>query len=220
MKKELARTAKHRTGNGKRTQSPRYLIGIDEAGRGPLAGPVSVGAFAIRDPKVLRAFRGVKESKQLSAKQREVWFASIRTAAKDADSGILYSVSFAHPETIDSKGLTVSIYHAINSCLRKLERMDEKCREAEIRLDGLLHASERYADQRTIIGGDESEPVIALASICAKVMRDKRMVKFAREFPQYGFDIHKGYGTKAHYDAIKKHGITPIHRRRFLKGIV
>lgn len=195
-------------------QNTRYLIGIDEAGRGPLAGPVAVGAFAVRNSAALRKFAGVKESKQLSAKQREEWFDRIRELSKAGE--ILYAVSYARPETIDEKGLTAAIYAAINRCLKRLETLDEQCREAEIRLDGLLYASDRYADQRTIIGGDESEKVIALASICAKVSRDRRMVQAAREFPGYGFEIHKGYGTKSHYDAIRTLGITPLHRKRFL----
>lgn len=195
----------------------RYLIGVDEAGRGPLAGPVAVGAFAVRSPAVLRKFRGVKDSKQLTSQQREQWF---RVIQEYSDKGkVFYVVSFAKAETIDEKGLTYSVYSAINRCLKRLEFVDECCKSAEIKLDGLLRASSRYVDQRTIIGGDEREPIIALASICAKVLRDRRMVKAAREFPGYGFERHKGYGTKSHYLAIKKYGLTPLHRRRFLKGV-
>lgn len=195
----------------------RYLIGVDEAGRGPLAGPVAVGAMAIRSRRIPHKFRGVKDSKQLTAIQREEWFEVIKESAKNGE--VLYAVSFARAETIDENGLTRSVYSAINRCLKRLEFLDEKCRAAEVRLDGLLYASGRYLDQKTIIGGDECEPVIALASICAKVLRDRRMVKAAKEFPEYGFEEHKGYGTKAHYKAIKMHGLTPLHRRRFLKGI-
>ena len=201
-------------------KASKYLIGIDEAGRGPLAGPVAVGAFAVRSESIIgRRFRSVRESKQLTPRQREEWFADIKAAATDPESGVFYAVSFAHSGTIDELGLTKSIYAAINRCLRKLEKLEPGCRHAEIRLDGLLHASDRYADQRTIIGGDESEPVIALASICAKVLRDRRMVKAAKDFPGYGFEIHKGYGTRAHYDAIRALGVTPLHRRRFLGNI-
>lgn len=192
----------------------KYLIGIDEAGRGPLAGPVAVGAFAVKDAATLRKFAGVRDSKQLTAKQREEWFDRIRDLALAGE--VLYTVSYARPETIDEHGLTKAIFDALNRCLRRLEHADGKCREAEIRLDGLLYASARYADQHTIIGGDESEKVIALASICAKVSRDRRMMRAAREFPGYGFEVHKGYGTKAHYNAIRTLGITPLHRRRFL----
>ena len=194
--------------------SERYLIGIDEAGRGPLAGPIALGVFAVKNAAILRKFKGVKDSKQLTPKQREEWFVRIKELAQAGE--VLYAVGYARPETIDEHGLTKAVYDTINRCLRRLERMDEMCREAEIRLDGLLHASPRYRNQRTIVGGDESEMVIALASICAKVSRDRRMMQAAREFPGYGFEIHKGYGTKSHYKAIRTLGITPIHRRRFL----
>ena len=196
---------------------PRYLVGIDEAGRGPLAGPVAVGAFALKSRATLKKFRGVKDSKQLSPKQREEWFRRIRTAAK-ADEAF-YAVSFARAETIDSRSLSYAIYSALNRSLKKLESWSKECRSGEILLDGSLYASHRYVDQTTIIDGDAKEPIIALASICAKVLRDRRMVKAAREFPGYGFEIHKGYGTKAHYRALKKHGLTPMHRRSFLGKI-
>ena len=202
----------------KRPAAKRYLIGIDEAGRGPLAGPVAVGAFAVRSPEALKRFRGVRDSKQHTEKQREAWFAEIKRATKDGHA--LYAVSYARAETIDRDGLTKAIYAAVNRALKRLESLDPACREAEIRLDGLLRASDRYADQRTIVGGDESERVIALASICAKVSRDRRMKRAAKEFPDYSFEVHKGYGTAAHYAAIRKHGLTPIHRRKFLKGMV
>lgn len=197
----------------------RYLIGIDEAGRGPLAGPVAVGVFAVRSTSILKHFPGIKDSKQLSALQREKWFEVIKMHAAAGD--VFYVVGFARPETIDEKGLTTSIYDAINRSLKRIETSVQcELDEADIRLDGLLNASSKYTNQRTIIGGDESEPVIALASICAKVLRDRRMVALAKEFPEYGFDIHKGYGTKAHYAALAKHGITPVHRKRFLGKIL
>jgi len=199
----------------------RFLIGIDEAGRGPLAGPVAVGAFAVKTPAALRLFRGVKDSKQLSPKQREEWFGRILQAATDGDA--FYAVAFARPETIDDRGLTYAIYSALNRALRRLERQvpsGAPIRDGRILLDGSLYASDRYLDQTTIIDGDAKEPIIALASICAKVLRDRRMKKLAREYPGYGFEIHKGYGTRAHYSAIRKRGLTPAHRRSFLKGIV
>ncbi len=197
-------------------KSVRHLIGIDEAGRGPLAGPVAVGVFAVRAPSTLRKFAGVKDSKQLSEKQREEWFRLIRVSAKSGE--VAYTVSFARSETIDGKGLTYAVYSALNRALLRLERRGIQCVSGRILLDGSLYASARYGDQTTIIDGDAKEPIIALASICAKVLRDRRMKKLAREFPHYGFEIHKGYGTKAHYKAIKKHGLIPEHRRSFLKN--
>ncbi|MDB5238986.1 MAG: rnhB [Candidatus Parcubacteria bacterium] len=194
------------------------LIGIDEAGRGPLAGPVSVGAFAVKSRQTLRKFRGVKDSKQLSEKQREEWFALIQAMAKKGE--VAYAVAFARSETIDGRGLTHAIYSALNRTLSRLEAQGIRCFDATILLDGSLYASARYVDQTTIIDGDAKEPIIALASICAKVLRDRRMKKLARLFPQYGFDVHKGYGTKAHYAAIKKHGLIADHRRSFLTKLL
>ena len=166
---------------------------------------------------LLRRFRGVKDSKQLSEKQREEWFSVIRAASKNGE--VAYAVAFARSETIDERGLTHAIYSALNRTLSRLEKKGAASPAAKILLDGSLYASTRYPDQLTIIDGDAKEPIIALASICAKVLRDRRMKKLAREFPQYGFEIHKGYGTKAHYAAIKKYGLCADHRRSFLKGI-
>jgi ribonuclease HII len=192
------------------------IIGIDEAGRGPLAGPVSVGAFAVRSRDVLKKFKGVKDSKQLSEKQREEWFRLIKISVKNSE--IFYSVSFAQAETIDGKGLSYAVYSALNRCLKKLEKNNFASPDSIILLDGSLYASSRYTNQKTIIDGDAKEKIIALASICAKVTRDRRMKKLAKEYPDYGFDIHKGYGTKGHYKAIRKHGMLPaVHRKSFLR---
>ena len=196
----------------------RYLIGVDEAGRGPLAGSVAVGVFAVPSKSVLKKFRGVKDSKQLSEKQREEWFRKIRAFSKNGE--VHYAASFSRPATIDSRGLSYAVYSALNRALRRLEKDGVDCVNSKILLDGSLYASSRYSDQTTIIDGDAKEPVIALASICAKVLRDRRMKKMAHEYPGYGFEIHKGYGTAAHYKAIKKHGLTPEHRRSFLKGSI
>ena len=195
--------------------SKRFLIGIDEAGRGPLAGPISVGVFSIKDKKHLKKFKGVKDSKQLSEIQREEWFKRIREWRRE---GILeYAVSFSSSETIDSKGITYATYSALNRSLKRLEKKDFAFPQSRILLDGSLYASSRYSNQKTIIDGDAKERIIALASICAKVLRDRRMKRLGKEFPEYGFEIHKGYGTKAHYRAIKKHGtLETVHRKSFL----
>ncbi|MEA2715578.1 MAG: ribonuclease [Candidatus Parcubacteria bacterium] len=192
----------------------RYLIGIDEAGRGPLAGPVAVAAFAVKSKAALRIFRGVKDSKQLRPEQRDEWFTLIRSCAKKGTA--MYAVSMSRAETIDRQGLSRAVAAALGRCLKKLERLGCAAERARILLDGLLYASPRFEDQQTIIDGDSKEPVIALASICAKVTRDRRMILLAKKHPEYGFDMHKGYGTKAHYRAIKKYGLLPIHRKSFL----
>jgi ribonuclease HII len=187
------------------------LVGIDEAGRGPIAGPVSVGAFVFLNEKARRIFRGVKESKQLSEKRREEWFAIIRKAKKDGY--IDFRVSFQSEKVIDSKGISYAIKKALAKSLNNLKINPN---QSYVLLDGGLKAPIDYKNQKTIIRGDEKICIIALASICAKVLRDRQMRKISVKYPQYGFEIHKGYGTKSHYEMIEKHGISPLHRRSFM----
>ena len=188
-----------------------YTIGIDEVGRGPIAGPVAVGAFVFLKPEARRLFRGVKESKQLSEVRREEWFAKILAAQKTGHAD--YRVTFQSEKIIDGRGLSYAIKKALKTSLDGL-RIDPN--KARVLLDGGLHAPANYLNQKTIIKGDEKEMVIALASICAKVLRDRKMIKLARKHPQYGFERHKGYGTAAHYRAIEKCGMLAVHRRSFL----
>ena len=193
----------------------KIIIGIDEAGRGPLAGPIAVGAFAVKASDILKYFRGVKESKQLTEKQRDEWFRKIIEFTKRGE--VAYAVSFSMSESIDSNGLTEVVRMSIDRCMKRLEKKGFAGLDSKIKLDGLLYAPHRYRYQETIIDGDSKESIIALASICAKVLRDRHMKKLALKYPQYGFDVHKGYGTKKHYEAIKKYGILSIHRVSFLK---
>jgi ribonuclease HII len=192
----------------------KYIIGIDEVGRGPIAGPVTLGSFVFLDHKVKKKFKGVKESKQLSEKKREEWFAVI-TEAKN-NGKVDFAVDFQSSKIIDSKGIVFAINKSLAIVLKKLNLKPSSCR---VLLDGGLRAPIQYRDQKTIIKGDEKEMVIALASICAKVTRDRYMKKISKKYNNYDFDIHKGYGTKKHYVAIKKHGLTDIHRRTFISGI-
>lgn len=190
----------------------KYLIGIDEVGRGPIAGPVAVGAFVFLRPEAKKFFKGVKESKQLTEEKREAWFAKILEAQS---LGLVnFSVVFQSEKVIDEKGISFAIKKSLNKALTNLFI---KPAEALILLDGGLKAPEEYKNQKTIIKGDVKEQVIALASICAKVSRDRKMRSWAKEHPNYGFDIHKGYGTKKHYEAIKMHGLLPLHRKTFYK---
>ncbi len=199
----------------------KYTIGIDEVGRGPLAGPVAVGAvliYAEHYKKVTKLFPVTKDSKKLSAKKREEWLVKIREAE---ELGLLVAtVAFVSSSIIDKKGVVQSIRTALAKTLATLESLHRGtlC-SAKVLLDGGLRAPAHYKNQETIIKGDEKELVIALASIVAKVTRDALMVKLGKKFPVYGFEQHKGYGTRAHYAAIKKHGITPHHRKSFLKGL-
>lgn len=193
----------------------KVIIGIDEAGRGPLAGPVAVGAVCFLNTNCSRIFRGVKESKQLSAPVREMWYAKI--IEEKAKGNIDFVVSLRSAQLIDSKGLSFVIRRAIDECLLKLGQDPES---TTILLDGGLKAPIEYKRQKTIIKGDTKEQTIALGSIVAKVTRDRLMVKLSKKYPEYSFEIHKGYGTKKHREAIKKHGAIFIHRKSFLKNIV
>ncbi len=203
---------------------PKYLIGIDEVGRGPLAGPVAVGAvliYAEHYRRVSKLFPVVKDSKKLSAKAREQWFVKIHEAE---ELGLLVTaVSYIAPNVIDKKGLSWAIRTALSKSLTVVTSRKGSRKGTpsffRVLLDGGLKAPALYVNQETIIKGDEKELVIALASIVAKVNRDARMVKLGKKFPEYGFEKHKGYGTRAHYTAIKKHGTMQHHRKSFLKEL-
>jgi ribonuclease HII len=196
-------------------QKSKFLVGVDEVGRGPIAGPVAVGALVFLKPEAKKFFKGVKESKQLSEAKREKWFEKIEDAKR---KGLVnFAVTFQSEKLIDTRGISFAIKKCLETSLHKLDI--EPPVEAEILLDGGLKAPPEYGNQKTIIKGDAKEQVIALASICAKVLRDRKMRAHTRKYPAYGFDIHKGYGTRGHYAAIKKHGLTLLHRRSFLSRI-
>lgn len=194
-----------------------FTIGIDEVGRGPIAGPVAVGAFTFLDGKAKRRFRGVKESKQLTEAQREYWFGVIEAATKKGLAD--FCVTFQSEKVIDRKGLSYAIRTALFVSLSTIARRNGILFEqAKVLLDGGLKAPITYSNQKIIIKGDEKEMTIALASICAKVLRDRKMNKLAKKYPEYGFERHKGYGTSSHYRAIRTHGVLPTHRKSFLKN--
>ena len=185
-----------------------YLVGIDEVGRGPLAGPVAVGVLVMKEN--LKIFGKIRDSKKLSEKQREEWFEII--CAERQRGALDFSVSFVSHTMIDKRGLAWALRTATARALVRLAIPTDSA----IFLDGGLRAPEIFKNQKTIIKGDEKIPVIALASIVAKVTRDHLMIRMAKKYPQYGFEKHKGYGTKEHYRAIGKFGLCPIHRRSFL----
>jgi ribonuclease HII len=189
----------------------RLLIGIDEAGRGPLAGPVAVGVVAVpKGYRLKKRFPGVADSKKLSPKKREVLFALLEAAAKRGE--VSFVVEFSSASYIDSKGITLAVTKALVRGLSKMAPTHAFV--AKVLLDGSLKAPPQYK-QKTIIRGDATEPIISLASIAAKVVRDRHMVRLAKKFPRYGFDVHKGYGTKMHGQAIERFGRCPEHRRSF-----
>lgn len=193
-----------------------FLIGIDEAGRGPLAGPVAVGVVAVpQGYDIKKNFPGVADSKKLSPKKREILFALLEAAAKRGE--VSYTVQFASAAYIDKLGITKAISQGLIRGLRRLTKVSvQKIHVAHVRvlLDGSLKAPKEYR-QKTIIRGDATEPIISLASVAAKVVRDRYMVQLAKKFPQYGFDVHKGYGTKAHSKTIQRFGRCSEHRKSF-----
>jgi ribonuclease HII len=191
----------------------KWIVGIDEAGRGPLAGPVTVGLVKIPADFDWVRVPGVNDSKKISEKKREVIFKIAKELEKQ---GLIeYSVKSVSAKSIDEKGIAAAIKRAIESGITELELDSESC---QIKLDGSLKAPEIFT-QETIIGGDGKEAVIGLASIMAKVTRDSYMMKQAELYPEYGLAQHKGYGTKAHREAIVQYGFTPIHRRSYCKNV-
>jgi ribonuclease HII len=191
----------------------KWIIGIDEAGRGPLAGPVTVGLVKIPVDFDWALITGVNDSKKISEKNRE----SIFTVTKELEKQglIAYSVKSVSARSIDTKGIAPAIVRAIESGIEELLLDPEDC---FVKLDGSLKAPEKFR-QETIIGGDGKEPVIGLASIMAKVTRDRYMLKQDTLYPLYGLAQHKGYGTKAHREAIVQHGFSPIHRQSYCKNL-
>jgi ribonuclease HII len=194
----------------------KFILGVDEAGRGPLAGPVSVGVVAVPEGfDVVKEFPGVADSKKLSEKKRENIFALLDERTRAGD--VHFAVEFESADTIDREGIAVAVRRALARGVHALTRYGSQTSvlDFHILLDGALRAPAEY-EQETIVHGDEIIPIISLASIAAKVSRDRLMVELADEYPQYGFEIHKGYGTKMHYEMLAEHGLCAIHRRSFI----
>ncbi len=191
-------------------------IGIDEAGRGPLAGPLLLcGLYTKSGFKLEGIFRnilakeGFKDSKKLSVKKREALF-----DAMEKSEHIVYSCASKSAKEVDEKGLSACLFEAVEEILQNLGAGGDD----EILLDGTLCAPSKY-NWTSIKKGDEKFLEIALASIVAKVLRDKYMKKLAQKYPNYKFEKHKGYGTKEHRKLILQHGPCPEHRKSFLKNI-
>ncbi len=195
------------------SKKQKYLIGIDEVGRGPLAGPVAVAAVLCFPRFDFKNLAHIKDSKQLNPQKREEWFMRARTFKS---AGLIdFAVSFCGEKIIDKRGIMRAIKISLSRALKKICKNKNRG-QAYIYLDGGLVAPAEYPFQKTIIRGDEKISIIALASIVAKVTRDKKMKRYGERFPLYGFEQHKGYGTAAHYKAIEKYGVCALHRRSFL----
>ena len=187
-----------------------YVVGIDEAGRGPLAGPVAVGAVSIPLNFNKNFFKSIRDSKKLSSDDRDLWFELALEARK---SGVLnFAVSLVSEKVIDRKGISYAIRLGIKRCLVALNVPED----SQVFLDGGIKAPIEFRHQLTVVKGDEKIPIVSLASIVAKVIRDRRMVKLSKKFPEFDFHMHKGYGTSLHRQALRKYGSTIIHRQSFL----
>ena len=180
------------------------VCGVDEAGRGPLAGPVCAAAVILpRDLEI----EGLNDSKKLSDKRRRALFEQITAQA------VSYGIAFATEQEIDEINILQATFLAMR---RAMERLT--VRPSIALIDG-NRETDFGLPVRTIVKGDSLSANIAAASILAKVTRDDFMMQQAELYPQYGFDVHKGYGTCAHYDSLRKYGPCPIHRRTFLKKL-
>lgn len=190
----------------------KIVVGIDEAGRGPLAGPVVAAVLALPQNSEFRIKNSelkLKDSKKLSPQKREKWYRILTRHPR-----IKWAAASVGPKTIDKINVARAANLAAERALRKLKL--KPARNIFILLDGSL-SSPREFRQETIIKGDEKIWSIAAASIIAKVTRDRKMRRLSKKFPDYGFDIHKGYGTKLHYQKLRKFGSSTIHRKTFLR---
>ena len=180
----------------------QVICGVDEAGRGPLAGPVCAAAVIL--PAHLE-LPGLTDSKKLSDKRRRELFPQIQQKA------VSYGIGFASEKEIDEINILQATFLAMERALSQLS----------VKPDLTLIDGNREKDfgipVKTVVKGDSLSANIAAASILAKVSRDDLMLEAAKQYPQYGFDVHKGYGTKAHYEALEKYGPCPLHRQTFLK---
>lgn len=183
-------------------QGYRVICGVDEAGRGPLAGPVCAAAVIL--PPNLQ-IEGLTDSKKLSDKRRRELFPII------CEQAIAYGIGFADHEQIDRMNILQATFLAMERAMAALSVKPELAL-----IDGNREKDFGLPVQ-TVIKGDSLSASIAAASILAKVSRDDLMLEMAKKYPEYGFDIHKGYGTKAHYEALRAHGPCPIHRMTFLR---
>ena len=179
------------------------LCGIDEAGRGPLAGPVCAAACVLPEGLVIE---GLNDSKKLSEKRREALYEQITTQA------VAWAVCLVDEAVIDEINILQATFRAMRGAVAKLGLQPDLCLVDGNRDPGL------GLPTRTVVKGDASCASVAAASILAKVTRDRLMYAYDELYPGYGFAVHKGYGTKAHYAAIQQLGLCPIHRRSFLKN--
>ena len=184
----------------------KFVCGVDEAGRGPLAGPVCAAAVILPENCEIE---GLNDSKKLSEKKREALYDVIKEKA------LSYSIAFASVEEIEEFNILEATFIAMN---RAIDSLDTKADYALI--DGNRIPKGIKIPCETVIKGDAKSSSIAAASILAKVTRDRLLLEYDKQYPEYNFKKHKGYGTKEHTDLILKYGVSPIHRPSFLKKLL
>ena len=183
----------------------KTVCGIDEAGRGPLAGPVCAAAVIL--PLGLE-IEGLNDSKKLSEKKREALYDII------TEKAVAYSIALVDEKTIDEINILQATFKAMRNAVESLSVKPDIALIDGNQKPGLS------IEQRTIVKGDAKSMSVAAASILAKVTRDRLMIKLDEEYPEYQFAKHKGYGTKLHYECLEKYGVSPVHRRTFLKKLL
>lgn len=184
----------------------KFVCGVDEAGRGPLAGPVCAAAVIL---PIDAEIEGLNDSKKLSEKKREALFPVI------CEKAIAYSVAFGSLEEIEELNILEATYFAMNRAIEALPK------QADFALiDGNRVPKDIKIPCQTVVKGDAKSCSVAAASILAKVTRDRLLLEYDEQYPQYNFKKHKGYGTKEHTDLILKYGPCPIHRMSFLKKLL
>lgn len=196
-----------------------FVIGVDEAGRGPLAGPVVAAAlflspdFNFHTAENQKKFLKIKDSKKITPKGREKLFEFLTT-----NTNIKYGIGIIDEKIIDQKNVLQATFIAMEKAIEDLSNKEPKInmRNSIVLIDGRDILENVDLNQKSIIGGDGKVWSIAAASIIAKVTRDKLMQKYHEKYPQYCFDKHKGYGTKLHFEMIKKYGPCEIHRKTFI----
>ena len=188
-----------------RQKGYKFICGVDEAGRGPLAGPVCAAAVILPPDCIID---GLNDSKKISEKKREMLFEQIIQKA------VSYSVAYGTLEEIEKYNILEATYLAMN---RAIDGLSQKA--DFVLIDGNRIPKNIKIPCETVVKGDSKSCSVAAASILAKVTRDRLMLEYDKKYPQYNFAKHKGYGTKAHYEAIKEYGVCEIHRLSFLKNV-
>lgn len=189
-------------------RKPKILVGIDEVGRGAIAGPlIVVGAVGVLNRRNRKILNGIKDSKKLTPLKRKIWLEKLKK------SDLKFYTAIFSNKFIDRFGIRKSLEKGVKEILKRI-----KVKPHLVLLDGGLKAPSEYR-QRVIVKGDEKIPLIAAASIFGKVKRDRIMSRLEKKYP-YGFAKNKGYGTAGHFFLIKKMGISQIHRRSFLKNFL